>query len=210
MSTTDIDLKGKTALVTGASSGIGESLARLLASRGADLIVVARRADRLEALGRELSDKHKVKVRVVAQDLAVPGAAAELFDKTEGQGQRVDLLMNNAGFGTQEFFLDIPWERTTQEIQLNITALTELAYRFGRAMRERKQGWLLNVASIAAYVPTSTMATYAAGKAYVLHFSQALGHELRGHGVQVTCVCPGGTVTEFQARANQYIGPGFG
>ncbi len=210
MSTTDIDLKGKTALVTGASSGIGDSLARLLASRGADLILVARRLDRLEALGKELSDKHKVKVQAISQDLSVPNAAAELFAKTEGQGRRVELLMNNAGFGTQDFFLDIPWERTAQEIQLNITALTELAYRFGRAMRERKQGWILNVASIAAYVPTSQMATYSAGKAYVRHFSQALAHELQPHGVHVTCVNPGGTVTEFHEKANQYIGPAFG
>jgi len=209
MSITNIDLKGKTAVVTGASSGIGESLARQLAERGADLVLVARRQDRLETLAGELSRKHPVKARALALDLAAPGAPEALFAQTEGQGQRVDLLMNNAGFGTFGDFLDIPWEQTARQLQLNIVALTELTHRFARAMRARKQGWILNVASIGAYVPSPAYATYCAGKAYVRDFSEALTAELRDHNVQVTCLCPGGTFTEFHQVAGQELTPSF-
>src|SRR4051812_20570394 len=129
MTIANLDLQGKTALVTGASSGIGEALARQLAARGANLILVARRLDRLEALAAELSAQHRVAVRVIALDLSEPTAPATLHARTEGEGQRVDLLMNNAGAGAQGDFLDLPWEQTARHLQINVVTLTELAYR---------------------------------------------------------------------------------
>lgn len=195
--------KGLTALVTGASSGIGERMARQLAERGMNLVVTARRAERLEALAREVRDKHGVDVEVVALDLGSPTAAAELFEKTEGAGKHIDVLINNAGFGTQEHFVDIPWERTREQIQLNIVSLTELTHRFLRVMLPRGRGWILNVASIGAYMPVPDYATYGAGKAYVRNFTEALAHELRRTPVRVCCLCPGGTATEFMAVSGQ-------
>ena len=129
-----MDLKGMTALVTGASSGIGEAMARQLAGRGADVILVARRRERLDALATSLRDQHGVRVDVVAVDLGVPGAVEELFARTEGEGRQVDVLVNNAGSGVHERFADIAWEQTASRLQLNVVALTELTHRFVRAM----------------------------------------------------------------------------
>jgi hypothetical protein len=199
-------LTGKTALVTGASSGIGEAMARELAARGAGLVLVARRAERLEALARELAEHHPgLAMRVLPLDLAAPGAAGRLFQETEGAGQRIDLLINNAGVGTNNTFLEIPWDKTAQQIQLNLVALTELTYRFGQAMRQRRAGYILNVASIGAYAPCPWFATYAAGKAYVRSFTLALAAELAGTGVRVCCLCPGSTESEFHAGAGQSL-----
>jgi len=200
-----MDLRGTTALVTGASSGIGESMARQLAAAGADVVLTARRRDRLEALAAALREAHGVRVDVVALDLSEPGAAERLFAATEGQGRAVDVLVNNAGFGTQESFADIPWERTAEQIQLNVVALTELTHRFVQAMLARDRGWVLNVASIGAYMPVPSYATYAAGKAYVRNFTEALAHELRRTHVRVCCLCPGGTATEFLQVAGQEL-----
>lgn len=195
----------KTAIVTGASSGIGECFARRLAERGYDLVVVARRKERLEALAAEIQAKHSVSVRPLALDLSAPGAAAKLFAETEGAGLEIEVLINNAGFGTQGHFPDIPWEKTTEQIQLNVVSLTEATWRFVGAMRARRRGWVLNVASIGAYMPVPGYATYAAGKAYVRNFSEALAHELRGTGVRVCCLCPGPTESEFIAVAGQAL-----
>jgi len=140
---------------------------------------------------------------VVALDLGQPTAATELFDKTEGAGKRIDVLINNAGFGTQDHFADIPWEKTREQIQLNVVSLTELTHRFLRAMLPRGRGWILNVASIGAYMPVPDYATYAAGKAYVRNFTEALAFELRRSPVRVCCLCPGGTATEFLQVAGQ-------
>ncbi len=197
------DLKGKTALVTGASSGIGASFARLLASRGADLVLVARRAERMTALGEELRAAHGVKVTSLSIDLSARGAGLDVFERTEGAGVTVDLLINNAGFGTHSAFVDIPWEKTLEQMQLNLVTLTELTWRFARRMRERGRGHILNVASVGAFQPTPLYATYGAGKAYVRNFSEALAYELSGSGVEVCCLCPGATETEFSEVAGQ-------
>jgi short-subunit dehydrogenase len=196
-------IQGATAIVTGASSGIGEHIARQLAARGVNLVVTARRADRLEALAKELRAAHKVEVDVVPLDLGQPNAPTELYEKTEGAGKHIDILINNAGFGTQEHFVDIPWDKTREQMQLNILSLTELTHRFLKVMLPRKRGWILNVASIGAYIPCPDYATYSAGKAYVRDFTEALAYELRRAPVRVCCLCPGGTATEFLQVAGQ-------
>ncbi len=198
-------LEGQRALVTGASSGIGVELARQLAAGGADLVLTARREDRLEALAGQIREQHHVEVTVIALDLGDPTAPAQLWDATEGQDRPVDILINNAGFGTQRPFVDIPWELSLQQLQVNLISLTELAYRFVCSMKERGAGHLLNVSSIGAYLPCPQFATYASGKAYVRNFTEALAYELKGTGVRACCLCPGGTSTEFSEVAGQSL-----
>ena len=188
--------KGKWALVTGASSGIGTHFARQLADLGVNLVITARRKERLDTLADELRQKG-VKVEVIASDLSAAGSAEALYQSTEGAGKRIDFLINNAGFGTQNAFVEIPWEKTAEQIQLNITTLTETTWRWLRVMRERGGGHIMNVASIGAWLPVANYATYAAGKAYVRNFTEALAFEERGSGVVLTCLCPGATSTEF-------------
>lgn len=203
-----MDLRGKRALITGASSGIGEAIARQLAARGMDLCLVARRAERLQALAADLSARHGVKVSSLSQDLAAPGAALHLFQATEGRGEAIDVLVNNAGCGLQAPLIDVPWEKTAAMIRVNVEALTELSFRFGRAMSDRRRGWILNIASIGAFAPAPTMAVYGATKAYVRSFSEALAFELRGAGVRVCTVSPGLVFTEFHEVAGQHVRPG--
>ncbi len=202
------DLAGKTALVTGASSGIGRAFAQLLAARGANLVVVARRQAELDKLAAEVTAKHQVKVEVIALDLSSPSAPADLYARTEGAGTAIDILINNAGFGTHQYFLEQPWDKVREQLQLNMISLTELSHRFGGAMARRGRGHLLNVASIGAYTPCPTYATYSAGKAYVRDFTEALAHELASRGVRVCCLCPGGTESEFHQVAGQTV-PGW-
>jgi short-subunit dehydrogenase len=204
-----IDLKGRTALVTGASSGLGVAFARHLAAHGADLVITARREENLRALAAELSARHGVKVDVIALDLAEPTAAKTLFDRTEGAGRAIDVLVNNAGGGIHQNFVDIAWEQTARQIQLNVTSLTETTHRFAKAMLARGRGWVLNVSSIGAYTPSPTYATYSAGKAYVRDFTEALAYELRETPVRVCCLCPGGTLTEFHRAAGHELPPIF-
>jgi short-subunit dehydrogenase len=199
----DVDLKGRTALVTGASSGMGAAFARLLAARGADLVITARRADNLGALAGELATRHGVKVEVVPLDLAEPGAAGRLWAATEGAGRAVDVLVNNAGGGVYQLFLDTDRERVARQIQLNLVALTELTHLFAGAMLRRGRGHVLNVASIGAYTPTPALAVYSASKAFVRDFTEALAYELRRTPVRVCCLCPGGTATEFFQASGQ-------
>jgi short-subunit dehydrogenase len=194
-----------TAVVTGASSGIGAWIARLLAERGYDLWIVARRTERLKELQAEIEAKHPVGVSVLALDLAEPGAAEKLFAATEGAGVHVDVLVNNAGFGTQGHFDEIPWDKTSEQLRLNVVALTELTKLFVGPMKKRHAGHVLNVASVNAYLAIPGYATYAAGKAYVRNFSEAVAHELRGTGVRVCCVCPGPTDTEFLGVAGHRL-----
>jgi len=200
------DLKGRTALVTGASSGLGAAFARLLAERGADVIITARRKEKLDALAKELEDKHGVAVDVVALDLAEPGSPAKLWEATEGAGRAIDVLVNNAGGSVHAYFVGTPWERIARQIQLNVVSLTELTHRFAKAMVERGRGYVLNVSSIGAYTPTPSMATYSAGKAFVRDFTEALHDELAGSELSATVVCPGGTRTAFHdvAGAGNY------
>jgi short-subunit dehydrogenase len=200
-------LQGRRALITGASSGLGAEFARILAARGCSLILVARRQQRLEALAAELRSE-QCTVEVMAFDLSRPESAAELFQAATRDGRPVDILINNAGFGQFTWFSEAPWRRHAEMLQLNVVTLAELTHLFLRALRPEPQrrGYVLNVASIAAYAPVPFYANYAASKAYVRSFSEALRTELRGTNVSVTCLSPGATRTEFQTVANQPVG----
>ena len=189
-----------TTLVTGASAGIGAELARLFAARGAEVILVARRAERLAALAAELGPR----ARVIVADLADPAAPARLFAETGG----IDVLVNNAGFGAAGRVAEIACERQLDMIQVNVAALTALTRLYLPAMLARRGGRVLNVASTAAFQPGPGLAVYCATKAYVLSFSEALHAELAGTGVTVTCLCPGATATEF-AEVADFNSPGL-
>lgn len=189
------------ALVTGASSGIGEALARRLARDGRALGLVARRADRLETLARELRDGHHVAVHVLPADLTQPGAVGRLVADLDARGLAVDWLVNNAGFGTVGRFDQLPVARELEQITLNVEALVELTGRLVPAMVRRRRGVVMNVSSIGGYIPSPYMATYTGTKAFVLSFSEAIAAELTDTGVHVLCVCPGATRTEFQDTA---------
>jgi short-subunit dehydrogenase len=194
-------MKGQTALITGASAGLGRELAKLAAADGTNLMLVARRRDRLEALAQELSAAHGVAVTVSAADLADPAAPAALVEQVEAAGITVDTLMNNAGFGSIGPFAGADLARQLEMIAVNVRALVELTHRFLPGMLARKQGRILNVASVAGFVPGPFMATYYASKAFVLSFTEALAAELDGTGVTVTASCPGPTKTEFSEVA---------
>ncbi len=203
------DLKGQTALVTGASSGLGVAFARLLAERGADLVITARRKENLEKVAKELGEKYSVKVDVVVLDLSEAGSPEKLWDATEGAGKAIDVLINNAGGGIHQNFIDTEWDRLARQIQLNMTSLTELTHRFAKVMVERKRGHILNISSIGAYTPSPSYATYSAGKAYVRDFTEAVAYELRDTPVRVCSLCPGGTITEFHKAAGHEMSRAF-
>lgn len=186
-----------TALVTGASSGLGVHFAHALAARGDDLILTARRADRLEALAAELRERHGVKVDVIALDLAEPGAPAELIEEVARRGLAVNILVNNAGFGLRGALVDQDRAMLAQMVDLNCRALMELCHLVLPGMIQMRGGGILNVASTAAFQPGPWMAVYYATKAFVLSFSQALHDEVKGKGVAVAALCPGATRTEF-------------
>ncbi len=188
----------KTVLITGASSGIGLSLAKIFAREGYALILVARQRDKLEELAKTL----QVSVTVIPKDLSLPDSPREIFDELSQKSIPVDILVNNAGFGTYGRFTEIPVEDGLQMLQVNMVALTHLTRLFLPAMIKNKDGKILNVASTAAFQPGPLMAGYYASKAYVVSFSEALAFELKSTGVTVTALCPGPTRTEFQARAN--------
>ena len=190
-----------TALVTGASSGIGRELARLHAARGGDLVLVARRADRLEALAAELQAAHGTRVLAIPLDLTAPGAIEELAKTLESHGLAVDVLVNNAGFGGGGAFDTRPAGLDAAMVRLNAEVPVALCRRFLPAMRARGRGRVLNVASIVAFAPGPGMAVYAASKAFLLSFSEALSEEMAGSGVTVTAFCPGLTATEFHSAA---------
>jgi short-subunit dehydrogenase len=188
---------GKTALITGASSGIGEAFAPILAARGMNLVLVARSEDKLRARAQALSEQYGIRADVVPADLCRAGAAQEVYRRTQELGVPVDLLVNNAGFGTYGGFDTLAPEREHEEIMLNVTALVDLAHAFVPAMAERKAGGIINVASIAAFQPLPYHAVYGASKAFVLSFSLALWAEYRTRGVRVVALCPGPTATNF-------------
>jgi short-subunit dehydrogenase len=192
---------GQTALVTGASSGIGEALAQRLARAGFDLVLVARSADKLRTLAEALQAAHGVKVRVQPADLSAPGAAAALAGALRRARRRVDLLVNNAGVLEHGDFVGMPATRHRELIDLNVVALTEMLAHFVPPMVARGHGRVLNVASIAAFQPVPRLATYAATKAYVLSLTESLSVELQGTGVTVTALCPGITATSMLDRA---------
>lgn len=190
------------ALVTGASSGIGLELAKLLAADGYDLILVARRGAALETLAAEVRTVYGAAVHVWPADLATPTVPQALQARAEAEGLNVDVLVNNAGFGALGAFADLPLDRQLGVVDVNLRALTELTHRFLPAMRKRRRGRIMIVASVAGLLPGPYMAVYYASKAYLESFSLALARELAGSGVTVTCLCPGSTATEFQAVAH--------
>jgi hypothetical protein len=194
-------MAAEVALVTGASSGIGEAFARQLAAKGKALVLVARRGDRLEALAGEIRNASGVDVRVIAKDLSLPNSRRDLFEETERLGLAVAWLVNNAGFGTCGTFAGLPLDREIEEIRLNVEALAELSHRYLPGMIARRHGVIVNLGSTGSFVPVPYMATYAATKAFVLSFSEALAAEVSSSGVQVLALCPGATRTEFQAVA---------
>ena len=188
--------KKNTAIVTGASAGIGEGFARRLARAGYDLVLVARRRDRLDRLAGDLTSKHGCAAEVIEADLATEDGVAAVEERL--RSQEIDLLVNNAGFGTIGEFAALPIERELEEIDLNIRALVRLTHAALAAMTARGRGAIINVASTAAFQPIPNNATYSASKAFVLHFSEAVHEEAKEHGVTVTCLCPGPVKTEFQ------------
>jgi hypothetical protein len=192
---------GKTALITGASNGIGYELSRIHAEKGGDLILVARSRDKLVELKTELEEKHGVKVFVLGKDLSVTGSAKQVYDEVKGMGITVDYLVNNAGFGDYGMFIESDWEKQERMINLNITTLTHLTWLFLPEMVRRRTGRILNLASTASFQPGPTMSVYFASKAFVLNFSEAINNEVSEYGVRVTALCPGPTQSGFQAAA---------
>ncbi|HMY11575.1 MAG TPA: SDR family oxidoreductase, partial [Turneriella sp.] len=187
------------ALITGASTGIGYEMAKILATKGFDLVVVARNAKKLKALHDELAGQ--AKVTPLALDLSQPKAAQALYQKTSKAKLKIDLLINNAGYGSSGAFVSLDLKKELGQIDLNIRALTELCHLYGADMAKRKSGKILNVASTAAFQPGPWMSVYYATKSYVLHFSEGIAEELKKSGVQVSVLCPGPTVTEFADTA---------
>ncbi|RKI04841.1 SDR family oxidoreductase [Corallococcus sp. AB038B] len=188
---------GRRALVTGASSGLGVVFARELAARGMDLILVARSEDRMRALAAELKEVHHIQAEVIALDLGREGAGRELYAGCQEKGLRVDLLVNNAGFGTHGAFDAAPFARQHEQVMLNVTLLADTSHLFLPDMLARGVGGIFNVASIAGFQPVPYMAIYAASKAFVLSFTEALSEETRERGVRVLALCPGPVKTAF-------------
>jgi short-subunit dehydrogenase len=185
----------QTALITGASTGIGRELAKIFAEHGFNLVVVARRQDQLETLANSLRTAHGIEVTVIASDLTATRAPQTLFELVQRQGIAIDILVNNAGINFHGGFKDISLENHLELLQLNVVALTALTHLWVKSMVERGYGRILNVASLSAFHPVPTLAVYAASKAYVLSFTEALAMELRGTGVTATALCPGFTDT---------------
>ncbi len=197
------------ALITGASSGIGRALAHLFARDGYELVLVARRAAVLQELAATLETTYRVRARVVAADLSDPDGVNLLHAELQRQGIAVDVLVNNAGFGMQGAFAELPVDRQLQMIHLNVAALTWLTRLLLPAMLERRRGGVLNVGSTAAFQPGPFMAVYYATKAYVVSFSEALANELTGSGLRISCLAPGPTATSFAAEAGATESPLF-
>ncbi|GAA0369955.1 SDR family NAD(P)-dependent oxidoreductase [Bacillus horti] len=189
--------QGKLAVVTGASSGIGKAYAIELAARGCHIVLVARSKDKLEALADEIKSKHLVQAYALPSDLSKAGSPRQLAESIAELGLTVDILINNAGIGTYGRFEDMDPEREQAEIMLNTAALVDLTHHFLPGMLKRKDGIVVNVASMAAFVPCAYSAVYGATKAFVLSFSEALWAETRGRGVRVLALCPGATDTGF-------------
>jgi short-subunit dehydrogenase len=200
-----------TALITGASSGLGEEFARQLARENYDLVLTARREDRLKAVAAEAMKLGSSKVEVIASDLGQPNAATKLHNQVAECGIEIECLINNAGFGTHGIFHKLPLEREVEEINLNITSVVAMTRLFLDGMVARGHGTIINVASTAAFQPVPYMATYAATKSFVLDFSEAVAFEVRSSGVTVMALCPGPTRTGFQdvAGVNESGFPSF-
>jgi len=197
-----MSLNGRTALITGASSGIGREMSKLLAADGYNLVLVARSGRKLTELAAELCQAGQINVTVLAKDLGEPAAPDEIFQTLRAQSITIDALINNAGFGAHGPFAQNDWLEELGMLQVNVLALTRLTKLFLPGMIKRGSGKIMNVGSTGSFAPGPSMAVYCATKAYVLSFSEALAAELVGTGVTVTALCPGVTLTGFQARAN--------
>ena len=185
------------ALVTGASSGIGEVFARRLAANGTNLVLVARRADRLEELAESVRKEHGVEADVVVADLSTADGVSQVEERLRQVERPVDLLVNNAGFGTRGYFHELDVEKEEEEIRLNVLAVVRLTRAALPVMLARKQGGIVNVSSLGSFQPVPMMATYAATKAFVTSFTESIAEEVRGTNVRVVALCPGFTRTEF-------------
>lgn len=203
MATPNKTWAGKWAMITGASAGIGWALAEQLAEGGANLVLTARRLDRLEKLAGELSAKHGIKAEVVAADLTKPQGAGEIFEFTKRKGLEIELLVNNAGFGAFGYIYEIPAETMAEMVQVNCAAVVQLTRLYVPGMVARKRGYVLIVASTAAFQAVPFNSVYAATKAFDLLFAEGLSEELKRSGVRVCALCPGPTTTEFQQVAHQ-------
>jgi len=192
-----MSINSRTALITGASAGIGAAFARHLASEGYALLLVARRLDRLKELANELAAQHGVRCDVFAADLNDPAAPEEIVAFAQSQGIAIDVLINNAGLSGKTAFADTPWPKLAAEIQLMVTALTELCHRVLPGMQERRWGRIVNLSSLAAFSPPGASLLYTGIKSYVLNISQSLDMELKPQGIHVTALCPGFTRSEF-------------
>ncbi len=197
--------RGQTALITGASGGLGATFAQELAARGANTILVARSADKLQALASELTAKYQQRNDVIALDLAPSGAASILATKVADLGLQVDLLINNAGFATYGNFETINLQRDRDQILLNIATLVDLCHIFIPQMLERKSGSIINLSSVVGFQPVPYMTVYAASKAFVLSFSEGLWAEYGDRGIRVLALCPGATATSFHEAAGQPV-----
>jgi uncharacterized protein len=189
----------QTALITGASGGIGEEFAKVLARKGMNLVLVARSQDKLQALAQQLQTQHNISVKVIAQDLSKVNSAQIVFDQLKDTP--IDMLINNAGYGTYGYFHETDLQTELDEMQLNMVTLVHLTKLFLPQMLQRKHGRIMNVASTAAFQSGPLMAVYYATKSFVLNFGEALAVELKGTGVSMTTLCPGGTESGFQQRA---------
>ena len=188
----------RTALITGASSGIGEAFADVFASEGFDLVITARREDRLRAVGTRIEQRYGRRVEVIVEDLSEPGAPARLCEELARRGLQIDALVNNAGYGVEGSYLASTWTRHHTNLQVLVVSVTELTHRLLPGMIARGYGRVINVASLAGLVPAPAGHTlYGASKAFIIKFSEALSHEMRRHGVHVTALCPGFTWSEF-------------
>ena len=195
--------QGKWALVTGASAGIGWELASQLAAGGANLVLTARRTDRLTELANELRTKHKIQTEVISADLAQPGAPDEVFGFTEGKHLPIEVLINNAGFGAYGHFYKNDRQRYLDMVQVNVAAVVNLTHLYLPGMIARRSGYIMIVASTAAFQAVPYISTYAATKAFDLIFAEGVAAEVRRHGVLVSALCPGSTESEFLEVANQ-------
>ncbi|MCC5646958.1 SDR family oxidoreductase [Nostoc sp. CHAB 5824] len=191
-----------TALITGASSGIGKAFAQELAARKTNLVLVARSEEKLSQLAKQLQEQHKIQVDVIVKDLTEPNAASAVFDATKVKGLTIDLLINNAGFGYYGDFAEADGEKQVKIVQLNILALVDLTHKFLPLMRQRRSGSIINVSSITAFQPIPYLSVYAASKAFILSFSEALWAENSQYGVRILVTCPGPIETNFFAEAN--------
>jgi len=198
---------GKWALVTGASAGIGKALAQELAAGGANLVLTARRADRLQELARTFSSAHKIHAEIFAADLTQPAAPEQIFDFARRQGLNIDVLINNAGFGAYGPFASVEQHRLLDMVQVNCTAVIHLTHLFLPAMIQRHSGYILIVASTASFQAVPYISTYAATKGFDLLFAEGLAEEVKPHGVRVCALCPGSTESEFRDVANQSQAP---